>query len=136
MKHLLIPIDGSERSIEAVDAVKEIYPPDKVAITLLTVREDADTTSQVFFTKMEEEAMAVLDDVEKKLDGYAVHKAVKFGIAGNTIIKYAKQNNIDIIVIVKRTHKGISMFLGSVSIHLIKYAHCPVVVLPEEKAEL
>lgn len=136
MKHLLIPIDGSDRSIEAVDAIKSIYTPDKVRITLITVREDVDTTSQVFFTKMEAESMKVLDKAEKKLPGYEVHKIVKFGVAGNTIIKYAKQNDVDIIAVVKRTHKGISTFIGSVSVHLIKYAHCPVVVLPEEKAEL
>ena len=45
MKKLLIPIDGSDRSIEAVDAIKTIYRPDRVEITLLTVREDVDTTS-------------------------------------------------------------------------------------------
>ncbi|WP_303858197.1 universal stress protein [Aminicella lysinilytica] len=136
MKKLLIPIDGSDRSIEAVDAIKTIYRPDRVEITLLTVREDVDTTSQVFFDRMEKESMAVLDQVAEKLSDYQVTKAVKFGVAGNTILKYAKQNDIDVIVIVKRTHKGISMFLGSVSVHLIKYAHIPVVVLPEEKAEL
>jgi nucleotide-binding universal stress UspA family protein len=36
------------------------------------------------------------------------------------------------IVITKQTHKGLSVFIGSVAVHVVKYAKCPVIVLPDE----
>lgn len=136
MRHLLIPIDGSDRSIEAIDAVKTVFAPERYEITLLSVREDVDTTSKVLLDKMYNETMVMLNDVKAKMPEYKVHADVEFGIAGNAIIKYAKNNDVDLIVVVRRTHKAMSAFLGSVTVHITKYAHCPVVVLPEDRAEL
>jgi len=136
MRHLLIPIDGRDRSIEAIEAVKTVFAPDRYEVTLLSVREDVDTTSKVLLDKMYDETMEMLQAVKSSMPEYKVHADVEFGIAGNAIIKYAKNNDVDLIVVVRRTHKAMSAFLGSVTVHITKYAHCPVVVLPEERAEL
>ena len=114
MRHLLIPIDGSDRSIEAIDAVKSVFAPDRYEITLLSVREDVDTTSKVLLDKMYNETMKMLQSVKDKMPEYKVHADVEFGIAGNAILKYATNNDVDLIVVVKRTHKAMSAFLGSV----------------------
>ncbi|SDN66299.1 universal stress protein [Acetanaerobacterium elongatum] len=136
MKHLLIPIDGSECSIQAVTAIKQIFPPSHADVTLLTVREDVDSNSTVILNQMIKDTMPVLDKAASLLLEYNVNKVVDFGIAGNTILRYAKQHNIDIIIITKRTHSALSVFLGSVAVHLVKYGHCPVIVLPENHYEL
>lgn len=136
MKHLLIPIDGSKASIQAITSIQTIFTPSHVDITLLTVREDVDSTSSVVLHQMEESTMPMLEQAAKLLPEYTVNKAVAFGIAGNTIIRYAKEHKVDIIAIAKRTHPALSMFLGSVAVHLVKYAHCPVIVLPEDHFEL
>lgn len=136
MKHLLIPIDGSEKSIQAVTAIKQIFPPSHADITLLTIREDIDSNSTLILNQMTKDTMPMLDKVAAMIPEYNVKKAVDFGIAGSTILRYAKQHNIDIIIITKRTHSALSIFLGSVAVHLVKYAHCPVIVLPEDHFEL
>jgi nucleotide-binding universal stress UspA family protein len=131
MKRLLVPIDGSERSITSVEAIKSIFQPNQVKITLLTVREDFDSTSALILEGMKKETMPILDKVADQLSDYEVEKTVEIGIAGSVILRYAMHHKIDMIVITKHTHKALSVFLGSVAVHVVKYAHCPVIVLPE-----
>ena len=135
MKHLLVPIDGSDRSMQSVTAIKCIFSPQQADITLITVREDLDSSSTVILDKMARETMPILDAVAGILPEYTVSKVVEFGIAGNAILKYAKQHRMDMIVITKHTHSAKSIFLGSVAVHLVKYAPCPVIVLPEHATE-
>ncbi|HZD36527.1 MAG TPA: universal stress protein [Nitrososphaeraceae archaeon] len=45
------------------------------------------------------------------------------------IVHYAEQNSIDLIVMATRGKTGVKrMLLGSVALHVITYAHCPVLV--------
>lgn len=136
MKHLLIPMDGSARSMQAVKAMARIFPPDRVDVTLLTVREDVDSSSRTILDQMAEETMPLLNQAAALIPQYTVHKAVEFGIPGSIILRYAKQHAIDIIIIAKRSNTALSILLGSVATHLVKYAHCPVIVLPEDNPEL
>jgi nucleotide-binding universal stress UspA family protein len=131
MKHILIPIDGSARSIEAVQAIEDFFPPDKTDVTLLIVREDADSRSTVILDEMTSQSMPLLDKAAALIPRYKVQKVVEFGIPGSVILKYAKQHNTDAIMITKRTNTALSILMGSVATHLVKYAHCPVIVLPE-----
>lgn len=131
MKHILIPIDGSERSIEAVRAIEDIFPPERADVTLLIVREDVDSRLNIILDEMTSQSMPLLDKAAALIPHYIVQKAVEFGIPGNVILKYAKQHNIDAIMITKRTNTALSILMGSVATHLVKYAHCPVIVLPE-----
>ncbi len=80
MKHLLIPIDGSERSVKAVAEVEHIFPPERADVTLLTVREDVDSTSKLILDQMVRESMPLLDRAAALIPRYAVTKAVEFGI--------------------------------------------------------
>lgn len=136
MKHLLIPIDGSKRSVEAVKAIETIFPPERVDVTLLTVREDVDSTSKVILDQMVKETMPLLDNAAALIPRYTVNKVVEFGIPGSVILRYAKQHHMDIIIITKRSNTALSILLGSVATHLVKYAQCPVIVLPEGNPEL
>ena len=61
MKHLLIPIDGSERSINSVKAIEQLFPSNQVDVTLLTVREDVDSASRGILEQMERESMPLLE---------------------------------------------------------------------------
>ncbi len=136
MKHLLIPIDGSDLSIKSVKAIEQIFPPARADVTLLTVREDADSSSMVIRDQMEKETMPLLDKAASLIPSYTVHKAVEFGIPGHVILRYAKQHGTDVIIIARRTNSALSSLLGSVATHLVKYAHCPVIVLPEGNIDL
>lgn len=132
MKHILIPIDGSARSIEAVQAIEDFFPPERADVTLLMVREDADSRLKVVLDEMTSQSMPLLDKAAALIPRYTIQKVVEFGIPGSVILKYAKQYNTDAIIITKRTNTALSILMGSVATHLVKYAHCPVIVLPEE----
>lgn len=136
MKHLLIPIDGSDRSVLAVKEIEHIFPPERADVTLLTVREDVDSTSKGILDQMVKETMPLLDKAAALIPQYMVTKAVEFGIPGSVILRYAKQHHTDIIIISKRSNTALSILLGSVATHLVKYAHCPVIVLPEDNPAL
>ena len=40
MKKILIPLDGTERSMHSIDLVKNLYKKDEIEITLLYIKED------------------------------------------------------------------------------------------------
>ncbi|MEA5084509.1 MAG: universal stress protein [Lachnospiraceae bacterium] len=46
MRKILLPIDGSERSMKAIDWVESRYSPENVDITILIVREDLERPFQ------------------------------------------------------------------------------------------
>ena len=41
MKKLLLPIDGSPRSLRAIQVVKQSYSPDETEVTILLVMKEA-----------------------------------------------------------------------------------------------
>ncbi len=95
-----------------------------------------DSTSKLILDQMVRESMPLLDRAAALIPRYAVTKAVEFGIPGSAILRYAKQHHSDIILITKRSNTALSILLGSVATHLVKYAHCPVIVLPEDNPSL
>lgn len=132
MKHLLLPIDGSNRSIRSVELVKELFSPEQVGVYLITVREEFDAIRSKY--EMEEarkELMPMLDEIADMLPGFHVTKHISFGRAGQSILEYAEEQGIDTIVITKATHSALSVFIGSVAVYLVKYAKCVVMIAPE-----
>lgn len=133
MKKVLLPIDGSKRSTQAVKWVLSRYSPNDVEIVLLIVREDYD---EIRCIESQEEAksqcLETLEPFAKELSLYKVTKCVIFGRAGEEIVNYADSHDIDMILITKSTKEGFLQRIGSVSAHVVKYAHCEVVIVPEE----
>ncbi len=135
MRNILIPIDGTERSMKAVDLAKSLYTPESVNIVLLMVREDIGTMySETEMEKAKAELKSTLDAVAAQLAGYSVKKEVVVGRAGDEILECADQNNTDIIVMTKSTKSGWSQMIGSVATHVVKYAKCIVMIVPENGA--
>lgn len=132
VRNILIPIDGTERSMKAVDLVKSLYLPEDVNLVLLMVREDiASICSSKEFEKAESELKSTLDAVAKQLPGFKIKKEIVVGRAGEEILECADQNGTDIIVMTKSTKDGWSQMIGSVAAHVVKYAHCIVMIVPE-----
>lgn len=133
MRNLLIPIDGTERSMKAIDLVKSLYHTCDVKIILLMVREDVERMySEKELEKSRSLLESTLDAVADQLKGYNVKKEVVFGHAGEAILTCAGQNNIDIIVMTKSTRTGWFQRIGSVTEYVVKYAKCIVMIVPED----
>lgn len=59
-----------------------------------------------------------------------VNFEVLFGETSKQIVKYAKEQDIELIVIPAHGHSGLErLFLGSVAERVVRFAHCPVYVL-------
>ena len=124
MKKILIPIDGTERSKQSVELVKDYYKNEQVTIHLLSVREDyEDVRSKEDAAYMKEEVQQeVLDPIKEMLSGYVVKEDVRLGKAAEEILAYSSENHIDVIVMTKSTRKGWARMIGSVTTHVVKYA--------------
>ncbi len=132
MRNILIPIDGTERSMKSVILVKSLYPANDVKITLLMVREDMENLySEEELEKAKSLLKPALDVVADQLNGYSVEKEIVFGNAGKAILIYAEQNDIDIIVMTKSTRTTWLQRIGSVTEYVVKYAKCIVMIAPE-----
>ena len=132
MKKILIPLDGTERSMHSIDLVKNLYNKDEVEITLLYIKEDVKNMI------MEEDLIAAEKDMQrmtapaiKELMGYKL--TCEFGLIdpGSEIVKRAIMNSIDIIIMTKSTKKGLTRMIGSVTSYVVRNAPCIVMIVPE-----
>ena len=132
MKRILIPLDGTERSMHSIDLVKNLYNKDEVEITLLYIKEDVKNMI------MEEDLIAAEKDMQrmtapavKELMGYKL--TCEFGLIdpGSEIVKRAIMNSIDIIIMTKSTKKGLTRMIGSVTSYVVRNAPCIVMIVPE-----
>lgn len=132
MKKILIPLDGTERSMHSIDLVKNLYNKDEVEITLLYIKEDVKNMI------MEEDLIAAEKDMQrmtapavKELVGYKL--TCEFGLIdpGSEIVKRAIMNSIDIIIMTKSTKKGLTRMIGSVTSYVVRNAPCIVMIVPE-----
>ena len=132
MKKILIPLDGTERSMHSIDLVKNLYKKDEIEITLLYIKEDVKNMI------MEDDLIAAEKDMQKmiapavkELAGYKLN--CEFGLIdpGTEIVKRAVMNSIDIIIMTKSTKKGLTRMIGSVTSYVVRNAPCIVMIVPE-----
>ena len=82
-------------------------------------------------------AQTWLDQVKETAENDGVRSQTKILLVPYTetstagsIINYAEENHIDLIVIGTRGHSGLKkMLLGSVALAVLTYSHCPVLVI-------
>lgn len=131
---ILVPLDGSERSMHSLTWLKKFFDKDDIEITLMNVREIVLTEDIVISNQCEflvKESETLLADATKELEGYDVQTFSTLGYASDEILKKAKEDNCDIIIMTKSTKKGLPRMIGSVTSKVLKHAEASVVVLPE-----
>lgn len=137
MKKILLPIDGTQRSIEAAEFIADNFNPEDVEITTVTVREDyyAFAMTQTNAQRVIDETMPIFEPVEDILKGFKLTKKVLVGRkAGEEIVLFAKENDINTIVMTKSTKKGIKNFIGSVAAYVVRHSTCTIYSIPEKAA--
>lgn len=133
MKNVLIPIDGTERSINSITLAKKLFQPGDVKIRLLMIREDviAPVPSDELDPAVGR-AKELMDKAAAMLTDYDVTPTIIFGRAGEDILKCAKNDGTDIIIMTKSTKKGWIQAIGSVTAYVVKYSPCMVLIAPEQ----
>ena len=132
MKKILIPLDGTERSMHSIDLVKNLYKKDEINVILLYIKEDVrNMIMEEDLAAAEREMQGMTAPAVKELAGYNV--SCEFGLidAGTEIVKHALMNDVDIIVMTKSTKKGLTRMIGSVTSYVVKNAPCVVMIVHE-----
>lgn len=133
-KKILIPVDGSKRSLDAIEMVKSLFGKDELELHLLHVVE----LNYIIQEEVQKELLKVSDDIVNKaaemLSDYKVQKVSLMGTPYKDIIEYAEKEDLDMIVMTRMGLSGLQRYLvGSVTSKVISNTSVPVLIVPEHK---
>ncbi len=138
---ILIPVDGSEHALHAVDYVIKngAILKESPQVLLLNVQWNVAAGNVKLFINQEtindyyrEQGMAALQSARAALDNAALpyQYHISVGIPAEAIAQYADQQNVDQIVMSRQGQGGLqSLLLGSVVNKVLHLAKCPVLLI-------
>lgn len=142
MPRLLVPVDGSENSLRAIDYVLKNLQAFKegVELHLLNVQHQIPYGSRVISAVghdkvaqyHHDEGIAALQGARARLDTVGVKYEFHIGVGepGEIIARYAEEKACDEIVMGTRGMGSVSnLLLGSVATKVIHLAHVPVLLV-------
>lgn len=140
-KRILVPIDGSEHSLKALEVAKELGEQFKSEIYILSViqevtRIDPVPASYAVIDVIPEGAVDITKQILEKAEmnirpyDYKIQIEYKIGKPAEEILKYANDKDVGLIVIGNRGLGAFSRtFLGSVSNKVINNTKRPVLLI-------
>jgi nucleotide-binding universal stress UspA family protein len=136
VERVLIPVDGSDASREALSFAIDEWP-DAAFVLLHVVDPVAKGFSRSFVPSQNEEKFReVMADAESLLDSYelpdgtAVDARVEVGRPAETIVEVAEDARTDLVVLGSHGRKGVQrLLLGSVSEAVARNAPVPVTIV-------
>lgn len=146
MKQILVPIDFSTHSENALKIAAEIAKKNNSEIHLLHMLEipsqmnDAITHAKgipevMLFIKKAHETLQKLKE-KSYLENIQVTEQVKFEKASEGILSYSKKNNIDLIIMGSHGISGIEEILvGSNTEKVVRLSEIPVLVIKKNTSE-
>ena len=129
-KHILVAVDGSDNSLRAMeDAIKVASAESQIEI--LYVSSTGHIASEILkagtldeYNEQNRQKLA-REEAAVKSSGIAYKVTIEYGEAGKTIVKYAKDNAVDLVVIGCRGLNPIQeMVFGSVSTYVMNHVNC------------
>jgi len=136
-KHILVPTDLTDRSIHALEVAVGIASLGACQVTLLHVIEtieDSDSESfEDFYRKLERRAGRIMDRMVEKFssDNVTITKAIAFGKRVREIVHYARDRDIDLIILTSHavSAEDPSQGWGTISYRVGILSHCPVMLV-------
>ena len=156
LKHILVPLDGSELSEKAIEHVQRLVGKEAEISLLVTVDSPEYTAYSMYGTQpiaqvapvstgfdyqaladqMVAQSRAYLERIaaDLKQSGYKVTQYVEIGFPAELIVEMAQKLGVDAIVMSTHGRSGLSRWiLGSVTSKVLGAAPCPVYVIPRDK---
>ncbi|GAQ95574.1 nucleotide-binding universal stress protein, UspA family [Thermodesulfovibrio aggregans] len=142
---ILLPTDFSDESLYALSYAVDLAKMFNAKLYLLHVIYDIEKASNLHvphpsITELYKDLEA---HAKRNLDGFGVdllegfknvETAVLRGIPYEEIIKFSKENNIDLIIIGTLPRSGVErFFVGSTTQRVIRNAPCPVLVVTKKQ---
>lgn len=137
-KNILVAVDGSEQSYDALRGAIETAQANDSQLKILYVLNDklanipVHLDTMTLYKSVQEHSDYVVDQVQ----GYLKDTEVSFEIVRLTgspkreIINYSKENNIDLIVLGSTGLDAIDRFIiGSTTQYIVNHASCNVMVV-------
>jgi nucleotide-binding universal stress UspA family protein len=131
---ILIPLDGTEKSMHSLDWLKKFYSKEQSDVTLIYVAEvfyKGETIDVSSFKNFENVGLQILDEAASKLEGYNVNTINVHGHVADMILKEAKDGEYDLVIMTKSSVKGVSRIIGSVTSKVVRNSEVAVIVVPE-----
>ena len=136
-EHILLAADGSENSIRAAkEALKIAKVSENCVVTILFVVDIEKAKTNVLHASSVDslymERRQKLVPVEALFEEAGIHTRIEIvhGIPGPEIIKFANNENVDLVVIGSRGLNSLQeMVLGSVSHKVMKRVNCPAMIV-------
>ena len=133
ISNILVAVDGSETSSRAAEMaidLAEKYGADLIALYIVAPNINF---SQAFYFA-QENGQKIVDEVKRKAFAKKLNVQTEVlmdvGSVPKAIVEYAEKNNANLIVLGTRGISGIKrMLVGSTASEVVKYSHCPVMVV-------
>lgn len=132
IKNILLPTDGSDRSMDAVRYAISLAKQTNASILVLSVIDEILKSPETAPDLMEAAKTYVqAAENEIKKEGVSVSKSVKTGIPADEIVKEAEESGVSLIIMCSHGRTGIqSVLLGSVTMSVIhRETNIPVLVV-------
>lgn len=149
VKKLLVPVDGSTASLNALRKAIDIGKEYGFSILIVSVVESKDVSRQrrmgrvwinddrlnaeeIPEERLKRHATELLEAIEQRIDfkGVSHKKEVLFGEAHEVILQKAEEERVDLIVIGNRGFSRVKrFFIGSVAQRVIAESNLPVLVI-------
>lgn len=140
-REILVPVDGSEPSIEALEFALEQHPDADIrayyVINVATERTETITGTRPAYEESvqevrEEHARSVLAEAERRAAQYDVDIETDYdrGLPRDAILEYAEDEGVDQIVVGSHGRSGLSrIVIGSVAEKVARHAPVPVTIV-------
>ena len=143
INHILVPTDFSSTSDAALDYARALAARFGASLHLLHVIQDpflsGPLVAEAYVTETPGVRTTIMDDAKARLahrltardrDTFAAHAEVVFGRDAETIVDYAADRGVDLIVMGTHGRTGMAhLLLGSVAERVVRTAHCPVLTV-------
>jgi nucleotide-binding universal stress UspA family protein len=150
LSKILVAIDGSHAAFDAADYAMMLAKQHNAQLFLLHVLHPEEYYSSLQFFEIKQssdstelieqaktEANKWFDIIKKKIEDDILEKQMKIETAiivstatVDSILDYADEKDIDLIVVGTRGRSGIKkLLLGSTATGIVTYASCPVIVV-------
>jgi len=146
IRSILVPIDFSQPSKEALKAAAGFARQFGAKLTLLNVVEPVATPDFAYFPLVMENDKVTArckEELEKLTKGEGIESTlvektlVRNGVPFKEITNAARTLKVDLIVISTHGYTGLAhVFIGSTAERVVRHAHCPVLVVRAQERDL
>jgi len=144
-RSILVPLDGSELSAQALDQAEVLANEFDATITLVSAVSDAPVQTEIMtppalpidWDDEADKLRAYLDETPARLvaEGYRVSTHLEFGPAAEAILHVAEQVHADLIVMSTHGRSGLArLWLGSVAMKVVQAASLPVLLVRSKQS--